>query len=266
MFNIFIVSGGTGRTVKKVINASLIQYPDVDVDIVTFSDIRRKSEIRKVIIEAKKHKALIGFSLMDNKLRKYIKNKCKKEDVILVDVMGDMVYKMSKLFSIDPLQTPGLFNKINQDYFQRIDAFQFTFKHDDGARIEDIHEADIVLLGVSRTFKTPLSIYLAYKGFFVINIPIIDGMQPDKIINTVDPKKVFCLNTHADKLSKIRETRNKKLGKYVKDYTNVNKVKNELIFAMRYYNLHPEWTIINVTNKPIEEIASEIFDKLGKIN
>lgn len=265
MHKIFIISGGTGRTVKKVVNASLIQYPNNDVDIVTFSDIRTKLEIRKVIIEAKKYNALIGFALMDNKLRKYIKNKCKKEDVIIVDVMGDMVYQMSKLFSTEPLQTPGLFNKLNHDYFQRIDAVQFTFKHDDGARVEDIHDADIVLLGVSRTFKTPLSVYLAYKGFFVMNIPIIDGMQPDKIIQTVDPKKIFCLNTYANKLSELRQSRNKKLGKYVEEYTDMGKVKSELKFAMRYYNLHSDWNIVNVTGKPIEEIASEILDTLGKI-
>ena len=265
MHKIFIVSGGTGRTVKKVIDASLIQYPDDDVDIVTFSDIRQISEIKKVIHEAKKYNALIAFALVDNKLRKYIKNKCKKHDVVVVDVMGDMVYQMSKLFSKEPLQTPGLFNQINKEYFQRIDAIQYTFKHDDGARIEDINDADIILLGVSRTFKTPLSVYLAYKGFFVINIPIIDGMQPDKIINTVDPKKVFCLNTFPNTLSKLRQTRNKKLGKYVKEYTDIKNVKSELNFAMRYYSIHPEWSIINVTNKPIEEIASEIFDKLGKI-
>jgi len=265
MHKIFIVSGGTGRTAKKVINASLIQYPDNEIDIVTFPDIRYIYQIKKVITDAKKYNALVTYTLVDNKLRKSIKKECKKHDIMSVDVMGDMVYTMSNFFSTDPLQTPGLFNKINHDYFNRIDAVQYTFKHDDGARIEDINDADIVLLGVSRTFKTPLSVYLAYKGFFVINIPIIDGMIPNKIIQTVDPKKVFCLTTYAGKLSKIRETRNKKLGGYVKEYTDIEKVKSELKFAMRYYTMHSEWNIINVTNKPIEEIASEIFDKLGKI-
>lgn len=261
---IFIVSGGTGRTAKQVVKAALIQFPDKKPEITLFSDIRDIDKIKNIIIHANQYKALIVHTLVEDNLREYIQLESEKNNIICIDLMGNIINIFSKIFSTEPLQTPGLFNKINHEYFQRIDAIQFAFNHDDGLRSEDANKAEIILLGVSRTFKTPLSVYLAYKGYFVINIPIINGVQPPKILNDVVPSKVFCLNTNYIKLSELRGTRNEKLGKYVKDYTNIDNVKSELQFAMKYYLLHPNWNIVNVTGKPIEEIASEILETLSK--
>lgn len=260
MHKIFVVSGGTGRTAKHIIKAALTQFPEQKPEIIVFPDIRFSTKIKSIIKDAKNYNALVVYTLVEKKLRKTIVRECEKLNVQHIDFMGDMIDKMSNLFSEEPLQSPGLFNKLNSEYFKRIDAVQFTFKHDDGARVEDLEKADIVLLGVSRTFKTPLSVYLSYKGYFVINIPIVEGIQPPKELNRLDPSKVFCLNTNAYKLAELRTTRNEKLGEYVKDYSDVDKVKKELQYAMRYYILHSEWKIINVTGKPIEEIASEILD------
>jgi len=266
MHKIFVVSGGTGRTGKQAIRASLTQFPDKKPEVITFSDVRDNKKIKSIVKDAKKYGALVVHTLVDNNLREYIIKECEKLNVDAIDFMGNMIYKLSNLFAQEPLQSPGLFNKLNHEYFQRIDAVQFTFKHDDGARVEDIDKAEIVLLGVSRTFKTPLSVYLAYKGFFVINIPIVNGIQPPKILNDIDPSKVFCLNTSPYKLSELRRGRSDKLGKYVKDYCDINNVKSELQFASRYYNLHSNWNIISVTGKSIEEIASEILEKMSKKN
>ena len=156
-----------------------------------------------------------------------------------------------------------MYYQTNQEYFQRIDAVQFAFKHDDGARVDEIDKAEIILLGVSRTFKTPLSVYLAYNGLFVANIPIIKGIQlPD--LNNIDPSKIFCLTTIPNELSKLRTSRSESLGGYVKEYSDLEAVKEELLYANRFFSLHPEWKIINVTNKPIEEIASEILNIISK--
>jgi regulator of PEP synthase PpsR (kinase-PPPase family) len=116
-----------------------------------------------------------------------------------------------------------------------------------------------VLLGVSRTFKTPLSIYLAYKGWFAANVPIIMGIEPPEILNRIDPEKVFCLTTNASRLSELRKTRNDRLGGNVENYSEPAYVTREIGYAMRYYQMHPEWKLINVTAKSIEEIASEIL-------
>lgn len=257
VYKIFVISGGTGRIGKQMVNAALTQFNDKKTDITLFTDIRDLKRVKRIMFNAKKYGALVVHTLVARDLRSYISN-C--SDVVSIDLMGDIIDKISVVFSEEPAETPGLFSKINKEYFQRIDEVQFTFKHDDGARLEDIEKADIILLGVSRTFKTPLSVYLAYKGYFVMNIPIIDGMQPTKLLNKVDTSKVFCLNTNASQLSKLRSTRNEKLGSYVKEYADPIKVKKELQFAMRYYLLHSDWNIVKVTGKPIEEIASEILD------
>lgn len=259
-YKIFIISGGTGRNGKQLVNATLTQF-NKQTDITLFTDIAELKSVKKIMSNAKKYGALVAHTLVDHDLRFYINN---YEGVVSVDLMGDIIDKMSVLFSEKPSETPGLFSKLNKEYFQRIDAVQFTFKHDDGARVEDANKADIILLGVSRTFKTPLSVYLAYKGFFVINIPIVKNIQPPKILNKVDPSKVFCLNTNPHKLSELRSTRNERLGDYVKEYADVEKVREELNFAMRYYTMHSDWNIVRVTGKPIEEIASEILDILKK--
>ena len=264
-YKIFVVSGGTGRTAKQVVKAALTQFPDQQPEIVSFSDVTEIEKIKEILCETKKHGAMLVHTIVENDLRDFIENECNVMEIKSVDLMGELMYKMSNMFDEEPLQAPGLFNKINREYFQRIDATQFAIKHDDGARVEDIEKAEIILLGVSRTFKTPLSVYLASKGYFVINIPIVEYIQPPEILNHVNPSRVFCLNTNANKLSELRETRNTKFGGYAPDYTDISSVKKELQFAMRYYILHPEWKIINVTGKAIEEIASEILNNLPDI-
>jgi hypothetical protein len=152
-----------------------------------------------------------------------------------------------------------LYNKLNHEYFQRIDAMQFAFNHDDGQRLSSLTDADVVLLGVSRTFKTPISIYLAYKGWFAANVPIVMGLDPPAVLNTIDPSRVFYLTTNASRLSELRQTRNIHLGGNVGNYSEPAYVTREINFAMRYYQLHRGWTMITVTAKSIEEIASEIL-------
>jgi len=263
-YKIFIISGGTGRTAKQFVKAALTQFNNKLTELLLFPDIRDLEKVKNIVIDAKKYSAMIIHTLVDNELRDYLCEECKNQNIISIDLMGDIMNKMSNMFKEEPSQTPGLFSRLNHEYFQRIDAVQFTFKHDDGARIDDIEYADIVLLGVSRTFKTPLSIYLAYKGIFVMNIPIVDGIRPSHKINDVDPSKVFCLSTNANKLSELRTSRNVRLGGDVKKYSDIDSCKNELRFAMRYYTMHPEWKVINVTDKAIEEIATEILDILSK--
>lgn len=260
---IFIISDSTGRTAKQVVKAALTQFSDSDVEILVFSDVRESDSAKEIISRAKSVGALVIHTLVDIPLRDSIVHQCRLMNVNSLDLMGPILNKLSNLFINKPSQTPGLFEKINREYFQRIDAVQFAFKHDDGIKLDDIKEAEIILLGVSRTFKTPLSVYLAYKGWFVINVPIVNGIQPPSILNEVDPKRVFCLTTNAHRLSELRSTRNEKLGGFAKEYADPISVRNEILFAMRYYTLHG-WKIIDVTGKPIEEISSEILDILSK--
>jgi hypothetical protein len=263
MYKIFIVSDGTGRTANQLVKAALTQFPETESEIILHPVVRDKNKIKEIISEAENCNAIIAHTIVDNELKNYLVAGCNLVNIPLVDLIGPLINKISDIFSEEPSQDQGLYYQTNQEYFQRIDAVQYAFKHDDGARIEEIDKAEIILLGVSRTFKTPLSIYLAYNGFFVANIPIIKGIQlPD--LNNIDPSKIFCLTTIPNELSVLRATRSEAFGGYIKEYSDIEAVTEELLFANRYFSLHPEWRIINVTNKPIEEIASEILKILIK--
>jgi [pyruvate, water dikinase]-phosphate phosphotransferase / [pyruvate, water dikinase] kinase len=259
LYQIIVVSDGTGRTAQQALNAALTQFPGTDVEIIVHSDVSSPRSLKKIVAQAGKSGAFILHTLVTDSLRELIIRESHIHNVETIDLMGPLLTRLSSQFIHEPSQQPGLYNKLNKDYFQRIDAMQFAFNHDDGQRTESLNEAEIILLGVSRTFKTPISIYLAYKGWFAANVPIIMGIQPPEILNQIDTSKVYCLTTNASRLSELRKTRNVRLGGNIDKYSEPEYVSREISYAMRYYQLHPEWTLINVTAKSVEEIASEIL-------
>lgn len=259
MYQVLVVSDGTGRTARQALNAALTQFPGMDIDVIVHSDVRSQHEIIEIVAEALKSEALIVHTLVTDSLRELIIRESHRNNVETIDLMGPLLARLSSQFIHEPSQQPGLFNKLNKEYFQRIDAMQFAFNHDDGQRTESLIEADVVLLGVSRTFKTPISIYLAYKGWFAANVPIIMGIKPPEVLNQIDPSNIFCLTTIASRLSELRKTRNIRLGGKIENYSEPEYVTREINFANRFYNLHPDWTLVNVTAKSIEEISSEIL-------
>lgn len=259
MYQILVVSDGTGRTAQQALNAALTQFPGIDIDVIIRSDVSSQNDVTAIVGEALKSGALIIHTLVTDSLRESIIRESHNSNVETIDLMGPLLEKLSSQFIHEPSQQPGLYNKLNKEYFQRIDSMQFTFNHDDGQRTESLEEADIILLGVSRTFKTPISIYLAYKGWFAANVPIIMGINPPEVLHEIDPSKVFCLTTNASRLSELRKTRNLRLGGNIENYSEPEYVTREINFANRFYNLHPQWTVINVTAKSIEEISSEIL-------
>jgi [pyruvate, water dikinase]-phosphate phosphotransferase / [pyruvate, water dikinase] kinase len=259
LYQVIVVSDGTGRTAQQALNAALTQFPGTEIEVIVHADVNAPQKVIKIVTQAQKSGAFIVHTLVTDSLRELIIRESHIHNVETIDLMGPLLTRLSSQFIHEPSQQPGLYNKLNRDYFQRIDAMQFAFNHDDGQRTESLTDADVVLLGVSRTFKTPLSIYLAYKGWFAANVPIVMGLDPPEILNQVDPSKVFCLTTNASRLSELRQTRNIRLGGNVGNYSQPEYVSKEINFAMRYYQIHPEWTLITVTSKSVEEIASEIL-------
>jgi len=199
-------------------------------------------------------------------LRDIIINLGMLHNVETIDLMGPLLAQLSHHFEDSPSEEPGLFHELNKAYFQRIEAVEFALRHDDGLRTEELDKAELILLGVSRTFKTPISIYLAFKGWFVANIPIVLGIIPPDILSTLPTERVFCLTTIPNKLTVLRSVREKHLGGASGNYAHFDHVQDELNYANRIFNNHPKWTKINVTNKPIEEIASEILTVVRKSN
>ncbi|MCF6213451.1 MAG: kinase/pyrophosphorylase [Flavobacteriaceae bacterium] len=262
--HVFIVSDGTGGTAKQLLNAALFQFETTKVQYYVCPNVRSKKQIFEIITEAHQIKGLIIHTLVSRKLRHLILEQGRLYDLPTIDLMGPLLAQLSNHFENAPTEKPGIFHTINKAYFQRIEAVEFTLRHDDGQRVNEIKKADIILLGVSRTFKTPLSFYMAHKGWRVANIPIILGIPIPKIVYELPPERVFCLTTISNRLAALRQIRDKHLGGLTGNYSHPSYVQKELNYALRIFRTHPNWSIINVTNKPVEEISSEILSTLRK--
>jgi len=259
MYYVLVVSDGTGRTAEQALNAALTQFDGMDLEIVVRPGIRDKSQVQEVIREAIEKKAFIIHTLVSNDIRSMMLDQARRRNVETIDLMGPLLMRLSHQFANAPSEKPGLFHEVNKDYFRRIEAMEFTFRHDDGLRTHELDKADLILLGVSRTFKTPLSIYLAIKGWLVANVPIVLNLEAPEILSRIDPKKIFGLTTYPSRLVQLRKSRHEHLGGGTGDYASYEYVARELRYAHSIYQLHPKWAVINVTSKAIEEIASEIL-------
>jgi len=259
MYNIYIVSDGTGRTAAQSTEAALTQYPDAKVKVHLHSKVRTSKKVKKIIEEAKAKKGFIVHTIVTDELRELVTVSARKHNIEAIDLMGTLLARLSDYFSESPTEKPGLFGQLNKQYFRRIESMEFALRHDDGLYVDEIAKAELVLLGVSRTFKTPISIYLAFKGWFVANIPIYIGDTPPPVLKKLPKGKVFCLDTNPRSLSGLRMPRDNYLKGITGNYVDPEYIRIELMEARSYYKTNPDWPIINVANKPIEEIATEIL-------
>ena len=264
MNTIFVVSDGTGRTAEQAMSAALAQFPGAEVEILVRAKVRTKARVLEVVREAAQAGGFIVHTIVTDAVREAMVNLGRDHNVETIDLMGPLLARLTETLAASPSEKPGLFTKLNKSYFRRIETMEFAIKHDDGQRLEDIRKAEIVLLGVSRTFKTPLSIYLAFKGWFVSNVPITLNQEPPASLSKLPPGKVFCLDTNARQLAELRRARSEYLHGAAGEYADPEQVRLELMNARRFYCQHPGWAVINVTNKPIEELATEIIAIRGK--
>ncbi|MCX6240992.1 MAG: kinase/pyrophosphorylase [Bacteroidetes bacterium] len=258
MNKLFVVSDGSGRTAEQILMAALTQFPDSRVEIVLRPEVRTEQAVEEIVSEVAEEKGFILHTLVSESLRECVLRLSRIHNVDAIDLMGPLLSRLSHHFADSPKGEPGLFFSLNQEYFKRIDAMQFAFTHDDGQRDYDYDKAEIILVGVSRTFKTPLSIYLAFKGWFVANFPVVLGSELPDILKTLEHGRVFGLMTEPQDLCSLRSVRQQYLGGFSSDYTSMNNVKRELNYAMKFFCQY-EWPVVHVTNKPIEEIATEIL-------
>jgi len=264
MFHIFILSDGTGKTAEQTINAALTQFVKMETEVKLFPEVRTEKQVKEIFMEAAEVGGFIVHTVVSDQMRNFILRTGQLHNVETIDLMGPLLAQLSLQFANAPSEKPGLFRQLNKAYFQRIEAMEFVLRHDDGQRVHELDKAEIVLIGVSRTFKTPLSIYLAYKGWFVANVPIIlDFGLPPKIFD-LPLNRVFGLTTDARNLSVLRRVRHDHLGGATGDYANINHIQRELKYMESIFKKRPDWPVIKVTNKPIEEIATEILTILRK--
>ena len=240
--------------------AALVQYIHEDVGVVRCKNVRRVSQVESVVEEAQEKNGIIVYTVVSPTLRKRINEIASERNVVSVDLLGPLLIKLDEFLggkSITP--KAGLLRSVDERYFQRIDAMEFTVKHDDGKDLEGLKKADIVLLGISRTSKTPLSIFLSHKGWKVANVPIVLNMPLPEQLKEVDDRRIVCLTIDPNKLASIRQKRLEKLGERSGEYANMGHVAEEIELAMSLFRQNRRWPIFDVTERALEETATEII-------
>jgi regulator of PEP synthase PpsR (kinase-PPPase family) len=256
---IYLLGEGTGETISKIARSSLVQFSREKIEVKTFFLVTDKQRITQITKQAAEEDALVAFSIVEPALRDFLIREAERRRIKAIDVIGDFIVQLSIFLKEKPLSIPGRQYILDEDYFKRIEAINFAVKHDDGKIPQDMKFADMVLVGLSRTGKTPLSTYLANQGWKVANIPVHPDMVSPQELFQIDQHKVFGLIISVESLVKLREARLKQLGlePYAK-YADSVQVSDEIEWCREFYRQNPRWRVIDISNKAIEEASASI--------
>ncbi len=260
-YQIFLISDSTGETLDRIFLALQSQFANFEYQKKEFVFIRTEQQIDKIIKECKgKENSIILYTIVDTKLAKFLALNCEHNNIPCFGVLGNLILSFSKLLNQKATHKPSAQHVLDEDYYKRIEAIQFTMAHDDGKKSEDIKEADIILLGVSRTSKTPTSIYLANRGFKTLNIPLVLEQNIPTILEKESQKTcVVGLFADAERLSEVRKTRvNVNASIDLKTYTDVDKIRKEVEDSKKMFKKF-NWPSIDVTRRSVEETAASII-------
>ena len=257
---VYLISDSTGETLDRIFMALKAQFNNFNYDLSQYSFTRTENQISTILNNAKQQESpIILYTVVNSKLAKFLAEEANKKKIPCFGVLGDLILNFSKILNEKATHQPSAQHVLDEDYYKRIEAIQFTMNHDDGNNTENIKESDIVLVGVSRTSKTPTSIYLANKGLKTSNVPLVNKMNiPLDVINS----KTLCvvgLTTEAERLFDIRRNRLSSLKENeASDYVNLEKIRDEVEQSKRIFKKN-KWPIIDVTRKSVEETAASII-------
>jgi len=255
---IYIISDATGQSGLHILRAALVQFEHARTKILLFHDIDSKAGLKKILDQGRSEKALIAYTFVKKDMRDTIEKYCLKNGLIHLDILGPLINNLSSYLKLEPLETPSLLRRVDARYFKRIDAIEYTLGHDDGRGAERLKDADIVLVGLSRTSKTPTSFFLAQEGYKVANVPIVPDIPLPEELFEIDQHKIVCLMIDPDVLQKVRMVRQKH-SRLKPSYSDFKKVFAEVEYVWDLTRKHRAWKVINTTNKSIEETAWEII-------
>lgn len=256
---VFLLSGGTGRTSESVLNSALAQFDCHEPEVICHFQVRSVRAAVKAIREAGASKAVVFHTVVAPKIREAVLNEAKRAGVPTFDVLGPALAILEDHLEAKPQRAPGLSHEIRKEHFDRIDAVDFTLAHDDGLLVDELHLADVVLVGVSRVSKSVTCFYLAYRGIRAANVPIVDCNEPPDQLHQLDPKKVVGLTMNARRLMSLREARLQQLGGGSNEqYVDQRAVAREL---MRTGMLVEKsgWHSLDVSYMSVEEVAHEVL-------
>jgi hypothetical protein len=257
--HVFIVSDATGMTAEMVISAVLVQFKEIEPIFKKFPYIKTKEQIKAILKQAEAAQGIVIYSLVSQELRSWIRREKRKMKVFIIDILGPLLETLGKMWNLIPTFNPGLLKRVSEESVRLAESIDFTLRHDDGQNIDTIDQADLVLLGVSRTSKTPTSLYLSCNNNLkVANVPIIEEMKPPEKVFTLNNIQKVGLTIAPERLAFIRERRLKYAG--TTDYLDVSHIKKELEYSHRIFNHIKGLQLIDVTHSSIEEVANKIIE------
>lgn len=259
-YTIYIISDGTGETASQMVRAGLVQYTNYDINIVKCKNIRTESQVEPLIEEIVQKSGMIVYTVVSKTLRKHILELSTQKNVLSVDLLGPLLLGFDAYFGNSTVvPQAGLLHSVDEKYYKRIEAIEYTVKHDDGKTFSALDQADIILVGISRTSKTPLSIFLSHKGFKVANIPLVLNTPLPEELFKVDQRRVVGLIIDPDTLLRIRRKRLEKFGQDPgSEYASREHVFKEIEYANQIFRQNRRWPVFNITDRALEETAAEI--------
>ena len=259
-YNVYLVSDSTGETLDRIFLSLKSQFENFEYEKKEFAFVRTEQQIDKIIKECNEiENPLILYTIVETKLAKYISNQSQKNNVPCFGILGNLILSFSKLLNQKAIHKPSAQHVLDDDYYRRIEAIQFTMSHDDGKKVDDINDADVILLGVSRTSKTPTSIYLANRGYKTINIPLVLDQKIPKGLGKNVSSNVVGLVADPERLADIRRNRVAIMkNPRLKDYTNLDFIRKEVEDSKTLFKKN-NWPIIDVTRRSVEETAASIL-------
>lgn len=257
---LLLVSDGTGETVGLIMQAAMVQFPNREISITRYKNVRAATQIEAIVEDAAVNRDLIIFTIVTPELRTLLLSRAREASIPCVDLLGPLLAGLGTYFGYAPRSIAGLLHDLNENYFRRIEAMEYTIQHDDGRDLTGLEQADLVILGISRTSKTPLSMYLSHQGWKVANIPLIRDFELPKELYTIDQKRIVGLTIDPEELARIRRNRLQRLGQNEGgEYADLDRVGDEVEYANDLFRKNRRWPVFNVTGKALEETASEII-------
>lgn len=265
-YTMFIVSDSIGETAELVAKAAASQFGKglESLSLKRFSHVEDETQLKEIAYLAEVQQAIVVYTLVKSSMRKMLKEECSRKDIICIDLLGPIFEQLEKRLNDKPVEEPGLVRKLDEDYFRKIEAIEFAVKYDDGRDPRGILMADIVLVGVSRTSKTPLSQYLAHKRYKVANVPLVPEVDPPEELYMINPDKCFALIISPEKLNSIRKERLIALGlRDDANYAQLGRIETEIEHFKKITD-KIGCSVIDVTNRAVEETANVIISELTK--
>lgn len=258
-YTLFILSDGTGETAVTMIRAALVQYSQKEINIQRCKNVRSEDQLRVIVDECFAKRGLIAYTFASPSLRQKTAALCLEKSIPAIDFLGPLILTLDHFFGVPSSKQVGALRQTDDMYFKRIEAIEYTVRHDDGKTMNELGMADIVLVGISRTSKTPLSIFLSHKGWKVANVPLVLGSPLPEQLFKIDQRKIVGLIIDIDSLQRIRKNRLEKFGQDSGgEYASSHQILKEIEYAEDLFKQNKRWPVFNVTERALEETASEI--------